>query len=120
MLQHDLAPGAELLDQQLGHAEFSGLRHVFRRAGVGHVAELLGDVGGELAGEELLVRVPQAARAVDDEAHVVENRRRYAAKFAALQPRLASALAERMPSNETPTYWESMPPSRGPRASDST
>jgi N-succinyldiaminopimelate aminotransferase len=32
-----------------------------------------------------------------DEAHVVENRRRYAAKFAALQPRLASALACTMP-----------------------
>ncbi|MDH4182427.1 MAG: succinyldiaminopimelate transaminase [Betaproteobacteria bacterium] len=33
----------------------------------------------------------------NDEAHVVENRRRYAAKFAALQPRLASVLPCDMP-----------------------
>ena len=34
--------------------------------------------------------------------------------------RLASALATRTPSKETPTYCASMPPSRGPRVSDST
>jgi N-succinyldiaminopimelate aminotransferase len=43
--------------------------------------------------------VVQAASAVawDDEAHVVENRRQYAAKFAAVQPLLATVMAAPMP-----------------------
>lgn len=38
-----------------------------------------------------------SALAWDDEAHVVENRRQYAAKFAAVQPMLATALDAPMP-----------------------
>jgi N-succinyldiaminopimelate aminotransferase len=43
--------------------------------------------------------VVQAASAVawDDEAHVVENRHQYAAKFAAVQPLLATVMAAPMP-----------------------
>ena len=51
---------------------------------------------------------------------VIEKPSKLVAREAAPPPRLASALAVRMPSKDTPTYWPSMPPSRGPRGSDST
>ena len=55
-----------------------------------------------------------------DSIEVMEKPSKLVARDASPPPRLASALAERIPSNDTPTYWLSMPPSRGPRASDST
>ena len=42
------------------------------------------------------------------------------AREASPPPRFESALAVRIPSTVTPTYCPSIPPSRGPRASDST
>ena len=103
-----LARGPRLggMDSQYVGVAFDGMRFVFM---------LIVPAGESASDSALVVRLIS----IDSTAVIAKPSKLVDREFSP-PPRTESALAILMPSKATPTYCESMPPSRGPRASDST